>query len=116
MAELTRTIRQWWATARRLEHREIGRPDLAQQIRWAFPADSNAPPDTPVTVSFTAEDAAVIEHRAPLSAWWMPASPGRGLRPSSWGLQPRTPVWSAADAVAAAEAIIAAHQRRGPSR
>ncbi len=35
MIELTRTIRQWGATCRRLEHREIGRPDLAEHIRCA---------------------------------------------------------------------------------
>ncbi len=114
MVKMTRTIRQWWATSRRLEHREIGRPDLAQQIRWAFPADPNAHPDTLVTVRFVEEDAAFIEHQAPLRAWWMPVSPGWGRRPSDWGLPPNQMVWRAGEAVAAAEAIIAAHQRRGP--
>ncbi len=106
MIELTRTLRQWWATARRLEQCEIGRHDLADQIRWTFPADPNAHLDTPVTVSLLAEDAAVIELHAPLDVWWMPTTPG-------WmGRLDRTN--SASDAVAAAEAIIAVHQRREP--
>ncbi len=105
MIDLTRTIRQWWATARRLEHQEVGRPDLAEQIRWAFPADPHAHPDTPVTVSLVAEDAAIIERHAPVGVWWMPTTPG-------WMLRPRSSAERASDAVAAAEAIIAAHQRR----
>ncbi len=109
MVELTRTLRQWWATARHLEQREIGRPDLAEQIRWAFPVDRSAHLDTPVTVRLIEEDAAVIEDRAPLSAWWMPTVPG-------WSLRRRSTVGSAADAVAAAEAIIVAHQRGRPPR
>ena len=106
MIALTRTLRQWWVTARRLEHREIGRHDLADQIRWTFPADPNAPPHTPVTVSLLAEDAAVIELHAPLDVWWMPTVP-------DWMGSPTTTNPST-DAVAAAEAIIAAHQRREP--
>ncbi len=82
MIELTCTLRQWWATARRGEHREIGRLDLAQRIRWALPTDPKAPPDTPVTVIFLAADAAIIERLAPLSTWWMRASPGRSMPPS----------------------------------
>ncbi len=69
MVELTRTLHQWRTTARRLHLGTIGRPDLAEQIRWAFPADSSVPPEMPVTVSFTEEDAALIEERSPLSAW-----------------------------------------------
>jgi len=112
MTDLTRTIRQWWATARRLEHRVIGRPDLARKIHWAFPSDPNADPDTPVTVSFLTADAGVIERRAPLTAWWMPASPGRGVQPSDWGRPRHSPAAPAEDVVAAAEAIIRDHQRR----
>ncbi len=114
MVELTRTLRQWWATARRLEHRKIGRPDLATRIRWAFPDDLHADPDTTVTVRFTEADKAVVLARAPLTAWWMPASPGWRVRPSDWG-RPRPPVGGRAeDAVATAEAIIHDHQRRRP--
>lgn len=105
MVELTRTLQQWWATARRLEHETVGRPDLAEQIRWAFPSTTSADPDTPLTVLFTSGDAAVIEQRAPLSAWWMP--PTRG-----WMRQPRLAAGRAQEAVAAAEAIIRDHQRR----
>ncbi|MDP9370788.1 MAG: hypothetical protein M3Q03_21385 [Chloroflexota bacterium] len=112
MIELTRTLRQWWATARRLEHRKIGRPDLALQIRWAFPEDPHAPPDTPITVNFIEVDAAVVQAEAPLTAWWMPASPGWRVQPSDWG-RPRHPtVGNAEAAVAAAETIIRDHQRR----
>ncbi len=112
MIPIRRTIRQWWATCRRLEHREIGRLDLAQRIRWALPTDPNVPPDTFVTVSFLAADAALIESRASRYAWWMPASPGWRVQPSDWG-RPTTPtVGSAEEAIAAAEAIIQEHQRR----
>lgn len=112
MMELTRTLRQWWATARRLEHRKIGRPDLAARIRWAFPDDPHADPDSRVTVRFSEADVAVVLAQAPLTAWWMPASPGWRVQPSDWG-RPRQPsVGSAEDVVAAAEAIIHAHQRR----
>ena len=82
MVELTRTLQQWWATARRLEQQTVGRPDLAEQIRWAFPSTTNADPDTPLTVLFTSDDGAVIEQQAPLFAWWMPPTQG-------WMLQPR---------------------------
>ncbi len=106
MIELTRTLRQWWATARRLEHREIGRPDLAEQIRWAFPADHTVHPDTPVTVSLIPEDAAVIETWTPPDAWWMPKPPG-------WSLTRRSSARTAGEAaVDSAEAIIREHQRR----
>ncbi len=105
MVELTRTRRQWWATARHLEQREIGRQDLAEQIRWAAPVDPHADPDTPVPVSFIEADAAVIETRTPMSAWWMPTVPG-------WRLRRRSTLGSGADAVAAAEVIITTHQRR----
>ncbi len=91
MSELTCTLRHWWATARRCEHREIGRPDLAEQIRWAVPADPNADPDMPITVRFIEADAAVIEHQVLGGACAME---------------------SASEAVEAADAIIQGHQRR----
>lgn len=97
MIDLTRTIRQWWATSRHFEHREIGRPDLAEQIRWALPGDPNVPASTPLTVNFLAHDAALIERLVPVGGRWPPPSSMAG---------------SAAEAVEAAEAIIAAHQRR----
>ncbi len=104
--DLIRTLSQWRATARRLEHREIGRPDLADQVRWAFPADQTIHPDTPVTVSLIPEDAAVIETRTPLDAWWMPKSSG-------WSLPRRAPARTAGEtAVDTAEAIIREHQHR----
>ncbi len=112
MIELTRTLRQWWATARRLEHRKIGRPDLAARIRWAFPDDSHTHPDTKVTVSFSEADVAVVLAQAPLTAWWMPASPRWRVQPSDWGRPRQSSVGSAEDVVAAAEAIIQDHQRR----
>ncbi len=93
MIELTCTLRQWRATARCCEHQEIGRPDLAEQIRWAFPANPRAHPDTPITVRFIEADAAVIEHQVPGGT---------------------CAIGSAREAVAAAEAIIALHQRHGP--
>ncbi len=105
MIPIRRTIRQWWATCRRLEHREIGRLDLAQRIRWALPTDPDVPPDTFVTVSFLAADAALIERRASRYAWWMPPTPG-------WTRQPKPTAGTASEAVAAAEAIIRDHQRR----
>ncbi len=106
MIELTRTVRQWWATARRLEHREIGRPGLAEQIRGAFPTDAH--PDTHVRVSFLDEDAKVIEGRTPETAWWMPKAPEEG-RP------PRVLAEEAGEAaVDTAASIIREHQRRSP--
>ncbi len=107
MVELTRTICQWQATARRLAERDPGRPDLAEHIRQAVAVDPQAHPDTPVTVQFTPEDGALITARAPLGAWWMPAAP-------RWSLEPPRKRNEAGEAVAAAEAIIAAHQRRRP--
>ncbi len=109
MVDLTRTLRQWWATARRLEHQTMGRTDLAEQIRRAWPSEANAPPETPLTIPFIPQDAALIEERAPLSAWWMP--PTRG-----WTRQPRVELGQSQEAVAAAEAIIRDHQQRRPSR
>ncbi|MDP9472652.1 MAG: hypothetical protein M3Q71_18635 [Chloroflexota bacterium] len=108
MVELIRTMRQWWATARRLDHREIGRPDLAEQIRWAFPADPHAHPDTLIRVRFVEEDAAIIETRTPLDVWWMPKAPGGGA-------PPRVSAEEAGEAaVDAAESLIREHQRRPP--
>ncbi|MDP9357777.1 MAG: hypothetical protein M3R02_21305 [Chloroflexota bacterium] len=102
MTPIRRTIRQWWATCRRLEHREIGRLDLAQRIRWALPTDPNVPPDTFVTVRFLAADAVLIERRA--SGW--------RVHPSDWGRPTPPTVGRAEEAIAAAEAIIQGHQRR----
>ena len=93
MVELTCTLRQWRATSRRLEHREIGRPDPAEQIRWTLPADPNTHPDTPITVRFIEADAAVIERQVQGGAGAMET--GR-------------------EAVAAAEALITARQWHGP--
>ncbi|MDP9355923.1 MAG: hypothetical protein M3R02_11715 [Chloroflexota bacterium] len=108
MVELIRTVRQWWATARRLDHREIGRADLAEQIRWAFSADPHAHPDTIIRVSFVEEDAAIIETRTPLAVWWMPKAPGGGA-------PPRVSAEEAGEAaVDAAESLIREHQRRPP--
>lgn len=94
MVELTRTLHQWRTTARRLQLGTIGRPDLAEQIRWALPGDPNVPASTPLTVSFLAHDAALIERLVPVGGRWPPPSSMAG---------------SAAEAV---EAIIAADQRR----
>ncbi len=108
MVELIRTMSQWWATARRLDNRDIGRPDLADQIRRAFPTDQTAHPNTALTISFVAEDAAVIEARTPLGAWWMPKAPGGGA-------PPRVSAEEAGEAaVDAAESLIREHQRRPP--
>ena len=105
MIELTRTRHLWRTTARRLELRTIGRPDLAEQIRWALPGDEGVPLHTPLTVSFLEEDAALIERLVPVSGWGGPTI-SRGRQSARSGLG--TP----ADAVAAAEAIISAHQHR----
>ncbi len=105
MIPIRRTVRQWWATCRRLEHRDIGRLDLAQRIRWALPTDPNVPPDTFVTVSFLAADAALIERLVPRPAWWMRPTPG-------WTRQPNPRAGPASEALAQAEAIIRDHQRR----
>ena len=107
MVDLTRTICQWQATARRVAQRDPGRADLAAQIQQAISASPQAHPDTPVTVWCSSEDAALIAARAPLGAWWMPAAPG-------WSLGPPRKRDEAGDAVAAAESIVAAHQRRKP--
>ncbi len=98
MIKLTRTLHQWRTTARRLQLATIGRPDLAEQIRWALPADLGVYSSTPFTMSFLAEDAALIERLVPV--------PVRG--------EPPLRRESAADAIAAAEAIIRGHQRRNP--
>ncbi len=116
MIELTRTLRQWWATARRLEHRKIGHRDLAQRIRWALPADPEADPDGRIVIRFGEADATAVEAEAPLVAWWMPASPGWRVRPSDWGRPGPPAVGTAEEAVAAAEAIIRDHQRRRRNR
>ena len=105
MIDLTRTLHQWRTTARRLELRTIGRPDLAEQIHWALPGDEGVPLHTPFTVSFLEADAALIERLVPLGGWWGLTIP-HGHRQGGSGLG------SPADAVAAAEAIIAAHQHR----
>ncbi|MDP9355682.1 MAG: hypothetical protein M3R02_10465 [Chloroflexota bacterium] len=94
MVELTRTLHQWRRTARRLELGTIGRPDLAEQIRWALPGDPSVASSTPLTVRFPAEDAALIERLVPLVV-------RAALLPEE----------SAAEAIAAAEAIIRGHQR-----
>ncbi len=107
MVELTRTICQWQATARRPAQRDPGRSDLAKRILEACPADPQAHPDTPVTMRFTAGDGALITARAPLGVWWMLTAP-------RWALAPRRERDEAAEVVAVAEAIIAAHQRRKP--
>ncbi len=104
MIELTRTVRQWWATARRLEHREIGRPDLAAQIRETFPKDVH--PDTHVRVSFLDEDATVIEGRTPETAWWMPKGQEEGDPPRDLAEE------AGEAAVDTAASIIREHQRR----
>ena len=112
MLELTRTLRQWWATAHRLEHCKIGRPDPATRIRWAFPDDPLTHPDTKVTVRFVEADVPVVLAQVPLTVWWMPASPGWRVQPSDWGRPRQSSAMRAEDVVAAAETIIHDHQRR----
>lgn len=75
MVEITRTIDQWWATARRLDQRYPGYPEAAQRIREKIQITRCVPLDITPTVGFTVEEAAVVLARAPLSAWWMPAPP-----------------------------------------
>ncbi len=96
MVELTRTLHQWRMTARRLQLGTLGRPDLAEQIRWGLPTDPHALSSAPLAMTFLADDAALIERLVPVAGWRAPPSP----------------VGRAADVVATAEAIIAAHQRR----
>ncbi len=74
MVEITRTTDQWRVTACRLDQRHPGYPEAAQRIRAMIVVNRCAPPGTPLSLSFTAEEAAVVLARAPLSAWWMPAS------------------------------------------
>ncbi len=105
MVELTRSLHQWRRTARRLELGTIGRPDLADQIRWALPADPTVSSSTPLMVSFLAEDAALIERLVPLPPWAASSTPG-------WTRQRNPTAGTASEAVAAAEAIIRDHQRR----
>nr|MDP9473393.1 hypothetical protein [Chloroflexota bacterium] len=83
----------------------IGRPELAEQIRWALPGDPNVPASTPLTMSFLAHDAALIERLVPVPGRWLSPAPG-GSEP------PHAPLGSAREVVEAPEAIIAAHQRR----
>lgn len=103
MVEITRTIDQWWATARRLDQRYPGYPDAAQRIREKLQITRCAPLDPSLTVGFTVEEAAVVLARAPLSAWWMPAPPVSVMPPLE-------------AAFAEAEDIIRAILRRSPSR
>ncbi len=79
MVEMTRTIRQWLLTARRLDGRDPRYPDAAERVRGAILARRDALPDSRITVAFTMEEAAVVLARAPLSAWWMPMPPVRTL-------------------------------------
>ncbi len=81
MVEITRTVRQWWLTARRLDGRDPGYPEAAERVRGAVLADTDVHPDTRITVPFTTEEATVVLVRAPLSAWWMPMPAAMGLAP-----------------------------------
>ncbi len=83
MVELTRTVRQWELTARRLDGRAPSYPTAAHRVRGALlaHAHSNACRDSLITVPLTAEEAVVVLARAPLSAWWMPM-------PAVWACSP----------------------------
>ncbi|MDP9356041.1 MAG: hypothetical protein M3R02_12315 [Chloroflexota bacterium] len=103
MSTITRTIRQWTATARQLERptTSIREHRLAARIRKAVAADPFAHPDQVVAVTVAPEEQATIEQVAPLTALWMPAAPRVVALEQEAGA-----------AVAAAEAIIRGHQRR----
>ena len=81
MIEITRTIHQWRATAHRLDRRDPGYPEAAQRIHRMIAVKRSPSPDAPLTVGFSAEEAAVVLARAPLSAWWMPVPAIAVLRP-----------------------------------
>ncbi|MDP9367177.1 MAG: hypothetical protein M3Q03_02695 [Chloroflexota bacterium] len=81
MVEISRTIPQWRATERQLGGRHPAYLEAAQRVRGMIATRPTAPLDTPLTVRFTLEEAAVILARAPLSAWWMPA-PSVSVLPS----------------------------------
>lgn len=108
MIELTRTLHQWRTIVRRLELGTIGRPDLAEQIRWALPADQRTPAHTPLTVSVLEADGALIERLLSVGGRRGPANP-------SGGWPPHSALGSPAEAVVAAEVIIRDHQRRRPT-
>ncbi len=103
MSTITRTIRQWTATARQLERptAPITEYRLAARIRKVIAADPFAHPDHVMAVTVVPEEQATIERMAPLTALWMPAAP----RAVALEQEARA-------AVAAAEAIIQGHQRR----
>jgi hypothetical protein len=97
MPTITRTVRQWTATARRLDAGAA----LAARIRAALLAHADAHPDLPVGVVLTQAEVVALAHLAPMTARWMPA----------------TPAWLAgfddARAIAeAADAFVRARQRR----
>lgn len=95
MVEITRTRRQWWVTARRLDGCHPGYRAAGERVRRALRVHADACTEGRVTVLFTEEEAAVILARAPLSAWWMPM-------PTAWLVAPVDA------ALAEAEAIIGA--------
>ncbi len=81
MVEIARTPCQWRATARRLDRRFPSYPEAAQRIRAKIWDTCCRDGHTLVSLTFNPEEAAVILARAPLSAWWMPASPVSLLPP-----------------------------------
>ncbi len=103
MRPIPRTIRQWVATARRLERpfASIADHRLATRIRKAIAVDPFAPPDRVVAVALAPEEQARIEQVAPLTARGTPAAPRVVPLEQEAGA-----------AVTAAEAIIRDHQRR----
>jgi len=98
MPERTRTARQWLATARRVRDTD---PALAERIRAALIVAGQAHPDDPLSVDLPAGEAAALDRLAPLTARWMPATPGRV-----------PPAEDARAAAEAADAFVRAHQRR----
>lgn len=107
MGTITCTIRQWNAIARFLSAKELypcphlRDHALAAKIRQATSAAPFAHPDSLLALVVTPEERATLERATPMTAWWMPPTPGEVVLKRE-----------ASAAVLAAEAIIQEHQRR----
>lgn len=71
MPQITRSLRQWRATAGHL-----GSSPTAAIITAAVRRDGFASYDELLAIDLSEAQAREIEERAPMSAWWMPATPG----------------------------------------
>lgn len=76
MIAITRTHRQWLATTRNLA-RASGHRELIAGIVDAIGVEmATDHPDTYLAVVLTPAQSDELEAAAPMSAWWMPGTPG----------------------------------------